>query len=888
MVSYRAAIDFGTSYTAATSRTGSPSPAVLVLVDDGRLSSAVALDDDGRLRAGPSVEEVAAFTPDRVERTPKRCLDQRDVILGGQQVLTVNLVATVLEYVRAELLQQFNGREPDDLCLTHPARWEVGDAKVQRLEEAAREAGFAGVRLLPEPCAAALALAADGRLDDVRTGKLVAVYDLGGGTFDMALLGRVPGGGFELTGEPEGDQSLGGEWLDDRLYERLSSRLPSGDEQSLRDPDGSADPLRWRQAGFAFRQAIRRAKESLSREASARITLFPPFSLSSLVLTRADLELVATPMIEKSADRFELFLRHNGRTAADLAAICLVGGSSRLTVVNRIIGRRFGPRIVTHGDPKAVTAIGALCEVQAAPVNGDRGHPPPEVETWYVDALAAFWTDKFDRAVELIQRVLDAQPDYPEAGDKLEEARRQQQLSATYRQASAAADAEDWKQAVEGFTRVRDIEPGYRDVAVRLEHAREQQQIAALRAEARRLYEAGQWAAVVKVGDRLRELSPHASGLDDLMTSAQTELASAERAEQTAKDYGAALRMFDAGAWQQAAGVLEQIAQENPGYRDTSALLARARSMAGQAGQPVPETRVIGQPAVVRTFRADYASANSVAFSADGRWLAGSASDGKVRVWEAATGQPQFAVEAYAWAVLFSSDGRWLVTNGTRTAQIWDIATRRQSLRVDHKSSRDHAVALTLDGNWLATTGLHGDVSVWDAGDGQRVTTISVSDRMDSLTSYGVAGLDFSPDGRWLAVASTDTTARIWDVATGQSLLTVTHQGAVSALAFSPDGRWLATASADKTARISDTATGQSLLTVTHHGAVSALAFSPDGRWLATASADKTARISDTATGRMLAELRHKKAVRAVAFSPDGDHVATASKQSAQIWALKP
>ena len=139
MASYRAAIDFGTSYTVATSQAGpQAAPTVLALVDEGRLSSAVALDDAGRARAGPSVEDVAALAPDRVERTPKRCLDQPDVMLGGQPVQTVDLVAAVLEYVRAELLRHFNGLDPDELCLTHPARWEAGDPRMQRLEAAAQ------------------------------------------------------------------------------------------------------------------------------------------------------------------------------------------------------------------------------------------------------------------------------------------------------------------------------------------------------------------------------------------------------------------------------------------------------------------------------------------------------------------------------------------------------------------------------------------------------------------------------------------------------------------------------------------------------------------------------------------------------------------------------
>jgi hypothetical protein len=366
VVGYRAAIDFGTSYTVAACQAGSQAASVLSLLSEGRLSSAVALDKNGRLQAGPYVDEALALTPDRVERTPKRCLDQPDVMLGGQPVQTTDLVAAVLGYVRDELLRHFNGRDPDELWLTHPARWEVGDPRMERLEAAARQAGFGPARLLAEPCAAALALAAAGQLD-VSDGELIAVYDLGGGTFDTALLSRVPGGDFVLVGEPGGDPELGGEWLDDRLFERLSGQLPSSDEASLRDPDSSPDAVRWRRAGAAFRQEIRKAKERLARETAVQIPLSPPFSNDHLSLSRADLERTATSLINESADRFELFLQRNGRTPAELAAICLVGGSSRLTVVNRILGNRFGPRaIATIGDPKAVTALGALSMTPAA------------------------------------------------------------------------------------------------------------------------------------------------------------------------------------------------------------------------------------------------------------------------------------------------------------------------------------------------------------------------------------------------------------------------------------------------------------------------------------------------------------------------------------------
>ena len=386
MGGYRAGIDFGTSYTVAAARSGTQAgPVVVSLVQEGRLSSAVALDE-GVLRAGPPVEQVAALAPDRVERTPKRLLDQPDVLLGGQLVETVDLVAAVLGYVREELHRHFNRRDPDELVLTHPARWEPGDPRMRRLEAAAVKAGLGPVRFVAEPCAAALALAAEGQLE-VAEGDLIAIYDLGGGTFDTALLRCAAGGGFELVGEPGGDAELGGEWLDDRLFEYLSRQLEPEEQDNLLEPGESPDARRWRRAGAEFRREVRKAKERLAREPSVSIPLNLLFSRDQLSLSRQDLDRTATPLINKSADRFELFLRRNGKTADDLAAICLVGGSSRLAVVNRILGSRFGPKLATYGDPKAVTALGALSGLTVsaartamhAPPVGDAGTAAPPV-----------------------------------------------------------------------------------------------------------------------------------------------------------------------------------------------------------------------------------------------------------------------------------------------------------------------------------------------------------------------------------------------------------------------------------------------------------------------------------------------------------------------------
>ena len=207
----------------------------------------------------------------------------------------------------------------------------------------------------------------------------------------------------------------------------------------------------------------------------------------------------------------------------------------------------------------------------------------PEVEQLYDQGLAAFWTEQWDRAVDLLGKVLSRQPDYAEAARKLELARRLQQLAMHYAQACAAADAGDWEQAVAAYIMVVDVDPDYRDTNARLEEARHQQQLASLRAEAHRLHRAGQWAAVIKVGEQLQAVDPAAADPDGLITSARAELAAEQLAAKLAADYHSGLHLFDAGRWKEAVATLERVTRLDSTYQDAPALLDRARQELGQA-----------------------------------------------------------------------------------------------------------------------------------------------------------------------------------------------------------------------------------------------------------------------------------------------------------------
>ncbi len=378
----------------------------------------------------------------------------------------------------------------------------------------------------------------------------------------------------------------------------------------------------------------------------------------------------------------------------------------------------------------------------------------------------------------------------------MEHARRQLQLATSFAHACAAADAGKWDQAIAAYTAVADADPGYRDVSERLKTAHREQQLSGLYAEARRLQQAREWAAVLNVGERIKAIDPAAADIDVLTTDARAELAQARQAEELAVDYRTGLRLLEAGSWQQAVHLLEQVSQRDPAYGDAAALLARARrELATTTPAQIGLFRLAKQPEVALTMRHHSGVVNAVAFSPDGRRLATGCSDKIARIWDATTGQRGLSMKHRAWLTGISS------------------------------------VAFNADGSWLATVSMDMTARIWDTTSGQQLRkfTHSVGDN--------VCGVAFSPDGCWLATAANnEKTARIWDATSGQELRKLRHNSNQQAVAFSPDGCWLATACSDKTAWIWDATSGQALRKLTHDGPVRAVAFSPDGSWLATAS----------------------------------------------------
>lgn len=369
----RVAVDFGTSSTCVVASVNGREPQVVVVDGQPIMSSAVYAAPDGTLFVGQEAERQAAVDPSRYEPHPKQRIDEGELLLGDSVLRVVDVVRAVLRRAVSEARRLAGGAEVGLLVLTHPADW--GAVRTRLLRQAAAQLARE-VALVPEPVAAAVFHAvtfAPTELGHERTvefsgmpGDTLAVLDVGGGTVDVSVVRRDPGnryGGFEVLAT-RGDPGFGGADIDQALLDHIGSLVSSAAPEAWEELVHGRE-LEARRRRRVLRQDVRGAKETLSRHTYTDVPMPPPFADAHV--TREDLErLVGTPLsraVELTIETIEAA----GLRPRQLTAIFLVGGSSRVPLVSRLVHERTGVIPTTLDQPETVVARGALRAVQLVP-----------------------------------------------------------------------------------------------------------------------------------------------------------------------------------------------------------------------------------------------------------------------------------------------------------------------------------------------------------------------------------------------------------------------------------------------------------------------------------------------------------------------------------------
>ncbi|MGH3863154.1 Hsp70 family protein, partial [Actinokineospora sp.] len=362
----RVAVDFGTSSTCVAVSVHGREPQVVVLDGQPLLSSSVYAAPDGTLFVGQEADRQAALDPSRYEPHPKRRIDEKELLLGDTVLPVGAVFRAVLGRALNEARRVAGGVQAAQLVLTHPADW--GGVRTQVLRQAA--AGLAErIVLVPEPVAAAVFHSASYPGPTGPQGRTLAVLDLGGGTVDVSVVrttqaarpGLPPAYTVLAT---RGDPHFGGADIDELLLGYVGDMVSTGDPDAWRALVEGRD-LADRRRRRVLRQDIRGAKETLSRHPYTDVPLPSPFPDAHV--TRTDLERLIGVPVGRAVDLTLATIREAGLAPQQLSGIFLVGGSSRIPLVARLVAERTGMVPVTLDQPETVVARGALRAVAVEP-----------------------------------------------------------------------------------------------------------------------------------------------------------------------------------------------------------------------------------------------------------------------------------------------------------------------------------------------------------------------------------------------------------------------------------------------------------------------------------------------------------------------------------------
>ena len=346
---YALGVDLGTTSTAAAVARGAT---VRPLTFDGGVASVpsvIFVPAGGAVLVGNAAEAGAAADPSRAIREFKRRMgDPVPAVIGGVPYPIELVMAHLLAFVVRTAVAQ-EGALPAVIVLTHPANW--GDYKAGMLREAARRAGLDADRvvLLTEPEAAAVSHTREHQL---AVGDVIAVYDLGGGTFDAALVRRTATR-FELIGNPEGMDRLGGIDFDQAVLAHVDRAL-AGAVTAADRSDPATLP-----AQAALRVQCRRAKEALTGAADTTIPVALPALQAEVRLTRPELEAMVRPRLADTTRALERAVRSAGLTMDGVSRVLLVGSSSLMPLVGEVVQQATGRTAVLAAQPKLAIATGA-------------------------------------------------------------------------------------------------------------------------------------------------------------------------------------------------------------------------------------------------------------------------------------------------------------------------------------------------------------------------------------------------------------------------------------------------------------------------------------------------------------------------------------------------
>jgi molecular chaperone DnaK len=373
-------IDLGTTNSVVSVMEGGETK-VIANQDGNRITpSVVAFTDKGETLVGDPAKRQAVTNPKNTIYSIKRFMGRRhSEVESEEKIVPYKIVGGANEYVKVDVhgkqytppeisakilmklkdaAENYLGHKVNKAVITVPAYF--NDAQRQATKDAGQIAGLDVARIINEPTAAALAYGLDKKADEK-----IAVFDLGGGTFDVSIL-EVGDGVVEVL-STNGDTHLGGDDFDERLIHYVADEFKRDQGVDLRK-----DPM----ALQRLREACERAKKDLSQQTSTDINL--PFITADasgpkhlqMNISRSKFEQLIDPLVERCRKPVESALKDAKLKPSEIDEVVLVGGSTRVPMVQELVKKMFGGKEPHKGvNPDEVVSVGAA--IQGAVLSGD-------------------------------------------------------------------------------------------------------------------------------------------------------------------------------------------------------------------------------------------------------------------------------------------------------------------------------------------------------------------------------------------------------------------------------------------------------------------------------------------------------------------------------------
>jgi molecular chaperone DnaK len=385
-------IDLGTTYSAVAVIGGSGKPEVLVNRDGERITPSVVFFDTDVTLVGSMAKRSAATAPLDVVQFVKRQMGDKDWRFepsSGGSYSPEEVSAIILKRLKEDAELFLGEGQVTDAVITVPAFFD--DARRRATKDAGKIAGLNVLRVLNEPTAAALAFGLD-----LGGSGTVLVYDLGGGTFDVTVM-KIGDGVFDVLGT-DGLHELGGFEWDNRLMLWLNEQYQA---------EGGADLTDTFEAEAELREKAELAKRTLSSAPQARVILSHNGVTKTITVTRDQFDDLTSDLLNQSRDLTISLVEELGLSFNRIDNVLLVGGSTRMPQIARMLEEITGKPPLRAGNPDEIVALGAAIQasLEAGTATTDTG-PPPKILDVTSQALGtiAFGEDEREHNFVIIPR----------------------------------------------------------------------------------------------------------------------------------------------------------------------------------------------------------------------------------------------------------------------------------------------------------------------------------------------------------------------------------------------------------------------------------------------------------------------------------------------------